>query len=50
MNTLQIFGAMVDDDEWQMGDNIAIGNNPALRNMKDPVRGRGELITEGMTR
>ena len=31
------------------GDNIAIGNNPALRNMKDPVRGRGELITEGMT-
>ena len=43
------FGAMVDDDEWQMGDNIAIGNNPALRNMKDPVRGRGELITEGMT-
>lgn len=43
------FGAMVDDDEWQMGDNIAMGDNPALRNMKDPVRGRGELITEGMT-
>ena len=43
------FGAMVDADEWQMGDNIAVGNNPALRNMKDPVRGRGDLITEGMT-
>lgn len=43
------FGAMVDNDEWQMGDNIAVGDNPALRNMQDPVRGQGDLITEGMT-
>ncbi len=43
------FGAMVDADEWQIGDNIATGSNPALRNMKDPVRGRGDLIKEGMT-
>ena len=43
------FGAMVDNDEWQMGDNIAIGDNPALRNMQDPTRGHGHLITEEMT-
>lgn len=43
------FGAMVDADEWQMGDNITIGDNPALRNMKDPTRGKGNLITEGMS-
>jgi bacillolysin len=38
------FGAMVDDDDWQMGDNITIGDNPALRNMKDPTRGHGDLL------
>ena len=42
------FGAIVDGDDWEMGDNIAIGDNPALRNMQDPTRGRGDLITPGM--
>jgi bacillolysin len=42
------FGAMVDSDDWHMGDNITIGDNPSLRNMQDPTRGMGDLIPEGM--
>lgn len=42
------FGAIVDGDDWEMGDNITVGDNPALRNMQDPTRGRGDLLTPGM--
>ncbi|MCO4782767.1 MAG: M4 family metallopeptidase [Candidatus Cloacimonetes bacterium] len=44
-----VFGAMVDDKDWQMGDNITIGDKPALRNMKDPARGNSHLFVEGNT-
>ncbi|PCJ17456.1 MAG: hypothetical protein COB02_13620 [Candidatus Cloacimonadota bacterium] len=44
-----VFGAMVDDKDWQMGDNITIGDNKALRNMKDPARGHSDLFFEGNT-
>lgn len=44
-----VFGAMVDDKDWQMGDNITIGDNKALRNMKNPSRGLAHLFVEGNT-
>ncbi|MFC1745048.1 M4 family metallopeptidase [Candidatus Riflebacteria bacterium] len=43
------FGACVDGDDWMMGDDIATGDNPPLRNMQDPTRGMGHLLTEGIT-
>lgn len=42
------FGAMVDNDDWLLGDNVAIQNDRPTRNMQDPTRGYAHLITPGM--
>jgi len=41
------FGAMVDNDDWLLCDNVAIQNDRPTRNMQDPTRGYGHLITPG---
>jgi Zn-dependent metalloprotease len=43
------FGAMVDDENWTVGEAIAVGGNYALRNMQAPAWGHANLLKDGMT-
>lgn len=46
-----LFGACVENDDWQMGEDIGLGASlgKGLRNMQDPANGHGELLTDGLT-
>lgn len=44
-----VMGTWLDDDDWTIGEDIAVGQTGAMRNMEDPTWGQGHLLTPGMT-